>query len=206
MLWRERFAEFTGLKISAPEIKFSIVLLTASITGSYLVMNAVAAESLVRIQYIAWQNFIHDIFYTLNEEVIICAFLLGITSKKPRVNPLYVSTGTAAFFSALHFIFYKWVFDAGGIIQPAALITLFFTVLTRNNLIIAVRHIGYAWALHFSWTAVMLGTDHFFIKTGVRLSEPERFNLYLGSGWMLTTSILLAGFSVWFYKKRKQAA
>ncbi|MBI4838472.1 MAG: hypothetical protein HY806_04890 [Nitrospirae bacterium] len=204
MLWRERFAVILGLKISKEAIKFSMALLTASFLGSYFIMNAAATKSLVKIQVIAYQNFIHDLFYTLNEEMVLGAILLGITARKTRISPVYISIGTAVVFSALHFIFYKWVFDIKGIIQPTALITLFFAGVMRNNLIIAVKHIGYAWALHFSWIAVMLGTDHFFTETGIRLSEPDRFNLYLGSGGMLIISIILAVFSVWFYKRKTQ--
>ena len=204
MLWRARFAGIIGLKISKEGLKFSMALLTASIISSYFIMNAIAAKSLVKIQFIAYQNFIHDMFYTLNEELVIGAILLSITARKTRISPVYISIGTAVVFSALHFIFYKWIFDIKGIIQPTALITLFFAGVMRNNLIITAKHIGYAWALHFSWIAVMLGTDHFFTETGIRLSEPDRFNLYLGSSGMLITSIVLAGLSVWLYKRNLQ--
>jgi hypothetical protein len=67
----------------------------------------------------------------------------------------------------------------------------------RNNLIMYCRHIGYVWAIHFGWIAVMLGSIHRHGQTGQHLSELERFNLYLGSPTMLAISTVLALLSLY---------
>ncbi len=76
--------------------------------------------------------------------------------------------------------------------MPAALVTLFFAGILRNNLIIYAGHIGYSWALHFSWIIIMFGKSLRYSEQWGEVSEPERFNIYLGSVEMALISSVLA--------------
>ena len=72
----------------------------------------------------------------------------------------------------------------------------------RNSLILQTGHIGYSWALHFGWMVVMFGSKHIDLNSNLRVTEPERFNLYLGSIEMLGISIVLAGLSLTYWIKK----
>jgi hypothetical protein len=112
-----------------------------------------------------------------------------------KIIPLplpWISLLLAVIFALIHLAFYQWIFLDRGTLQISTLITLLMIGFLRNNLIMYCRHIGYVWAIHFGWIAVMLDSVHRYGKTGQRLSELERFNLYLGSPTMLTISTFLA--------------
>jgi membrane protease YdiL (CAAX protease family) len=121
---------------------------------------------------------------------------------KEKLKPLTASIILAIIFSLIHFVFYKWIFNDQGIIQFTALISLFLIGFVRNNLIIQTGHIGYSWALHFGWMVVMFGSTHIY-NNGIKLSEPERFNIYLGSVSMVIISVILALISLAFWIKKK---
>lgn len=158
--------------------------------------------------------FIHDFFYTLNEEMITGALILFYLRQKYRqLNPIYISTALALGLAISHYILYRWVFvfPARGIFSATTLFSLFSIGILRNNLILKTGHIGYTWALHFAWIAMMLGCDHLQIDRSEYLSQPERFNLFLGSTITVTISAILALFSlvlhvcpVWIGPKRAQ--
>jgi hypothetical protein len=93
----------------------------------------------------------------------------------------------------IHFIFYKWIFADRGVLGISTLITLFLVGFVRNSLIIKTGHIGYSWALHFGWIAIMFGSRHISSNANKYFAEYELFNLYLGSTEMLIISIILAG-------------
>jgi hypothetical protein len=76
------------------------------------------------------------------------------------------------------------------LIGITTLTTLFLVGFVRNSLIFQTGHIGYSWALHFGWMAVMFGSIHVDLETGSKLTELRPFNLYLGSVEMLVTSII----------------
>ena len=118
------------------------------------------------------------------------------------MNPVVASLTLAILFSIVHFIFYKWIFLDRGTIQITTLLTLFFVGIIRNNLIIQTGHIGYSWALHFSWMAVMFGSAHVNPSKDEWLTEPERFNTYLGSYGMLAISALIVILSLIIIKRK----
>ncbi|MCD4769025.1 MAG: hypothetical protein K8R35_02515, partial [Bacteroidales bacterium] len=147
-------------------------------------------------------EYYHDIFYVLNEEIILGGIAIYILVNRFKIKPLLVSIGLALIFSLIHFVFYKWISYHTGLIETQSLITLFFVAIVRNNLIIVNRHIGYSWALHFGWIVVMLGSYPYWIDTNTGLTEPERFNMFLGSKEMLILSCVLAGSSLLYLIKK----
>lgn len=72
----------------------------------------------------------------------------------------------------------------------------------KNFLIIQTGHIGYSWALHFGWIAIMFGSSHTYLKTNMYVTESESFNLYLGSTEMLIISVIMAGFILAYWIKK----
>ncbi len=88
------------------------------------------------------------------------------------------------------------------VIGISTLITLFLVGFVRNSLIIQTGHIGYSWALHFGWIAIMFGSSHTDLNTNMLVTEPEGFNLYLGSTEMLIISIIMAGFFLAYWIKK----
>jgi len=149
-----------------------------------------------------WRYYYHDAFYTLNEEIVIGALILYFLIGKIKITPILSSIGLALFFSLIHFVFYKWLFTDKGIIHITALISLFLIGLARNNLILINGHIGYSWALHFGWIAIMFGSIHLNDNTHEAISELDRFNIYLGSKEILVISILLALISLFVWYKK----
>jgi hypothetical protein len=104
----------------------------------------------------------------------------------------------------LHYVVYRRIFfgeNARGILTLSTFVTLFAIGVLGNNLILTTGHIGYTWALHFSWIVVMFGGTHLHLESFAELTEAERFNLYLGSTWMLLIAVVLTGLSFFLYKK-----
>lgn len=165
-------------------------------------MKYIANKHNVQIRFTNWRNYYHDIFYILNEEIVIGAILLFALVEKRKIKPIIASVGLAVFFALIHFAFYKWIFNDKGIIGISTLTTLFLVGFVRNSLIFQSGHIGYSWALHFGWMVVMFGSMHIDSNTNLIVTEPERFNLYLGSIEMLTVSIIIAGLSLIYWIKK----
>ncbi|MCP5061285.1 MAG: hypothetical protein GY936_02325 [Ignavibacteriae bacterium] len=61
----------------------------------------------------------------------------------------------------------------------------------RNNLILKFGHVGYSWALHFSWVAIMFGCSFYDPMSKVPLSQTERFNSLIGNEITIGISIVL---------------
>jgi hypothetical protein len=118
------------------------------------------------------------------------------------MKALVASICVAAGFALLHFVFYRWVFADRGVLGISTLITLFLVGFVRNSLILYTGHIGYSWALHFGWIAIMFGSRHTYINTNMYVSELESFNMYLGSTEMLILSSILAGIFLAFWLRR----
>ncbi len=194
LLWNDNFLKRTGLKISIREIINSLILAVLLILAALVIMKYIASQHSISIKFTNWRNYYHDIFYVLNEEIVLGAIPLWFMIRKLKMKPLIASLSLAVAFAIVHYVFYKWVFLERGTIQITTLLSLFFVGIIRNNLIIQTGHIGYSWALHFSWMAVMFGSAHSYLTTDEWLTEPVRFNTYLGSYEMLGISaILLAG-------------
>lgn len=202
-LWKGKCLEQIGLKLTKRSFLFSIVMAGTVLLFSYYFLNHIAHNNGATILFTQWGYYIHDVFYSLNEEMLLGAMLLFYLIKRYKIHPLAISSLVALVFAMIHFIFYKWIFAEKGVIQPITLLTLFFIGFLRNNLIVIYKHIGFSWALHFGWVAIMLGSHHVFTANGVELGEPERFNLYLGSNKMLFISLLLALSSLFLYKHKR---
>ncbi len=201
LIWDKDFLKKIGLQIDFMTVIKSIVLAGVIIVCASLIMKYVAGRQNVVIKFTDWRNYYHDIFYILNEELVIGAILLFFLVDKKKIQPIVAAAVTAVFFALIHFVFYRWIFDDRGIIRISTLTTLFLIGFVRNSLILRTRHIGYSWALHFGWIVVMFGSSHVDKATDKGLSELERFNTYLGSMEMILCSIVMAGLvlAYWFY-------
>jgi hypothetical protein len=204
-IWKENSLRRMGLNINAGIIIKSLLLAIVLSMAALLIMRHIAGGRGITIRYTDWRNYFHDIFYVLNEEIILGALPLIWMIKKKKLSPLYASLILAIFFSIIHFIFYKWIFLDRGNMHIMTLLTLFFVGVVRNNLILQTGHIGYSWALHFSWIAIMFGTTHIYNSDETWLSELTRFNTYLGSVEMLIISGILFTFSLLHLLMRKTA-
>lgn len=192
LAWKKDFLKNIGLRISQP-ILLLVIFMAGFITlFSFFISGYIADQHGVYIIFTNWRDYFHDVFYTLNEEIVIGALPLFYCARKFRTHPLIISAVLAVIFSVIHFIFYRWIFLGNGILSPLTLTTLFFVGFMRNNLILAFGHIGYSWAFHFGWMAVMFGSYHYYAASFKGLLEYEKFNLYLGSSQMLFISIILA--------------
>jgi hypothetical protein len=197
---KEKFLKEIGLRLSLVSFFISIILAVFAVISSFIIIKYIGDRSGAEIQFTKYGNYIHDIFYTLNEEIILGAILLFNLSKKIKVHPLIISAGVAVIFSLIHFVFYKWIFLQKGIIATDTLFTLFLVGFFRNNLILKFKHIGYSWAFHFGWMAVMFGSYHYYQSDLNQLTQVERFNLYLGSSKMLITAAILAIISMGLFR------
>ena len=192
LVWHKDYTANTGLKTGLKTVILSIALAAIVIFCSFMVMKHIAAGYNVTIQATTWKNYYHDIFYTLNEEIVLGAIILFWLTRRKKIRPLWASTGLALVFALIHFVFYKWIFLERGIIGVSALGTLFLIGFLRNSLILVTGHIGYSWALHFGWMAVMFGSNHLNRETGIALEDYEKFNVYLGSPIMVMITAVLA--------------
>lgn len=197
---KDKFLKEIGLQLSLVSFIISIILAVFAVISSFIIIKYIGDKAGTGIQFTEYVNYIHDIFYTLNEEIILGAILLFNLSKKIKAHPLIVSAGVAVIFSLIHFVFYKWIFLQKGIIATDTLFTLFLVGFFRNNLILKFRHIGYSWAFHFGWMAVMFGSYHYYLSDLNQLTQVERFNLYLGSSKMLITAAILAIVSMGLFR------
>ncbi len=192
LIWKEKFPDATGLRLSLTTVIKTLVVAIIIVCCSILIIKYVGSKHGINIQYSGLRNYYHDVFYILNEEIILGGIAIYLLTNRYRLTPLLASTVLAIAFAMVHFVFYKWVFLETGTIKPVTLTVLFMVGFVRNNLIINYRHIGYSWALHFGWMAIMFGSNPYRVDTGVQLTEPEKFNMFLGSQEMLVISCILA--------------
>ena len=206
LIWGKGFLKKIGLQLNLQTISKAIILAIIITTCSLLIMKYIGNRDNIRIDYYNWRDYYHVMFYVLNEEIILGAILLFTLVYKWKLGPVVASLCIAVLFSLIHYIFYKWVFADSGVLGISTLITLFLVGFIRNSLIIQNGHIGYSWALHFGWVAIMFGSSHTYLKTNMYVTEPDRFNMYLGSTEMLIISVILAGIflAVWIKKHGPQ--
>ncbi len=200
-IWGKYFTSVTGIKINIAIFLKSLVLAVVLTLASWFIMQYLGNKNGTGFMFSSWKNYYHDVFYVLNEEIILGAVLLFYLVKKQNIPPLPASVFLAVAFSFVHYIFYRWIFDETGILQITTLLTLFLVGIVRNNLILQTGHIAYSWALHFSWMVVMFGNHHFYLANNERVTEPARFNQFLGSTEMLVIAIFLAVLSIISVKK-----
>jgi hypothetical protein len=202
LIWNKDFLRHIGLQIDLKTTSKAIILAGVITICALLIMKYIANKHNVQIRFTNWRDYYHDIFYILNEEIVIGAILLFAMVNKRKIRPIIASIGLAVFFALIHFVFYMWIFKDRGIIGVSTLTTLFLVGFVRNSLIFQTGHIGYSWALHFGWMAIMFGSMHNDLNSNLRVTEPERFNLYLGSIEMLIISIIIAGLSLIYWIKK----
>ncbi len=202
LIWGKGFLKQIGLQLNLQTIAKAIILVVIITTCSLLIMKYIGNRGNIRIEYYNWRDYYHVMFYVLNEEIVIGAILLFSLVNKWKLRPVVASLCLAVLFSLIHYIFYKWIFADKGVLGISTLITLFLVGFVRNSLIIQTGHIGYSWALHFGWIAIMFGSRHTNLNTNMYVTEPESFNLYLGSTEMLIISIIMAGFFLAYWIKK----
>lgn len=198
LLWGKDFSDRTGIRINLRQAILSILAAILIVTFSYFIIHHFAEENNIALKAGEWKDYFHEVFYILNEEIVLGAIILFWLTRERKITPVVSCAMLALFFAIVHFIFYKWIFNDRGIIGIVTVTTLFMIGFLRNSLILISGHIGYSWALHIGWMSVMFGTFHYYKFNGERLTEPSRFNLYLGSPEMLILAALLAGSALFF--------
>jgi hypothetical protein len=202
LIWGNGFLEKVGLQLNLETFVKSIILVVIIAGCSFLIMKYLGKKNDIRIEYYNWRDYYHVMFYVLNEEIVLGAILLFTLVYKWKVRPIVASICLAVGFALFHYVFYRWVFADRGVLGISTLMTLFLVGIVRNSLILYTGHIGYSWALHFGWIAIMFGSRHTNLNTNMYLSELESFNTYLGSTQMLVLSIIIAGvFLVYWLRK-----
>lgn len=203
LLWKKDFLRQTGFSLDLITIIKTVVLAVLTIIGSFFIMKHIAGRINIVIRFSEWRNYYHDVFYTLNEEIVLGAILLFFITVRWKIHPFIASVIIAIIFSLIHYVFYRWIFLDRGIIGITTLTILFFIGFIRNSLILLTGHIGYSWALHFGWIAVMFGSNHINRVTEEIPGELNKFNTYLGSTGMLIISLTLAVICIgyWIYTR-----
>ena len=192
LIWGNGFLEKVGLQFKLQTIVKSIILVVIIAGCSIFILKYIGNKNGIRIDYYNWRDYYHVLFYVINEEIVVGAILLFTLVYKLKMRALVASICIAVGFALLHYVFYRWIFADRGVLGISTLITLFLVGFVRNCLILYTGHIGYSWALHFGWIAIMFGSRHTYVSTNMYVSELESFNIYLGSTTMLVLSILLA--------------
>ena len=205
LIWKKEFLKNIGLQLKVKTIINAVFLAAIIATCAFLLMSNIADKHNIAISYTNWRDYFHDIFYVLNEEIVLGSVLLFALVRKGKIHPVIASTGLAVLFALIHFVAYKWFFTEKGIIGMVTLVTLFLVGFIRNSLILQTGHIGYSWALHFGWIIVMFGSMHTDMNTNLRVAEPVRFNLYLGSVQLCLISLIAAFLILMYWIKKGRA-
>lgn len=192
LLWGKQFRRVTGTKISHTTFHKTVLLAFVVVIGSILLIQHIGNRHMAAIMFANCRYYFHDIFYILNEEIVLGAIPLYLLIRQWKINSLLATGGLALFFAAAHFAFYRWIFVQRGTLELTTLTTLFLVAFVRNCLIVLNGHIGYSWALHFGWMMVMFGNRLYHVETNASLTEPQRFNMFLGSPEMVSISLVLA--------------
>lgn len=149
-------------------------------------------------------NYVYYIPETLNEEMLIGAFLLmGIERKFTKLEPKYIAVIVALLFSLMHQALYKWSpVQSGVLLSNYTILSLFFVGVLRNALILKTRKITYSWAIHLSFNVIFFSGYYIHTTTQKFVGEPERFNIVFGNFTMVAITGMLAVLSMlWLNKK-----
>lgn len=206
LLWKREFLNRIGLAITLRTFMASVIVAVFTVVLSWLLISFIAGENEITVATSSWRDYFHDIFYILNEEIVLGAVILFYLARTRKMKPLLSCILLAVLFALVHFVFYKWIFNDRGTITLLTLTTLFMIGFFRNSLILATGHIGYSWAFHFGWMAVMFGSMHVYSASGERVTELDRFNFYLGSFIMLLLSSGLAISGMIILRKRRASS
>ena len=206
--WSKNYKERLGIPTNAMQYFFSFLLLIILLLCSYYLINLIRIQKNLGFGIGFIHNFTHVFFYTLNEELVLGGILLvSLKIRYAKVKPLLISIGVAFIFSILHDIFYWWIFKGSvkGILTNWTLISLLMVGIIRNNLILKTGHVGYSWALHFSWMAIMLGCMFYYPDSTQKLSQTARFNLFIGHKLtIIILSMMMILTSAWIQIDRKK--
>lgn len=206
--WSQNYLQRLGIPQNKLQYLFSIVLLFVFMYVTFTLITTIIDEKKYGFEIANIFNVVHIFFYTLNEEIVLGALLLfSLTNKYDNANPIFISIIVAIIFAIMHYIFYRWVFqgEAQGILSYFTITTLFVIGVLRNNLILIFRHIGYSWALHYSWMLIMFGCGIYFKVNNILLTQTERFNVFIGHKTTFIAALVLAVFtSVWIYFNRSK--
>lgn len=177
-----------GLPLGRHETLTSAGYTVAAFFASAALLQSLSGGDLSQWSRLPPDDLIHCIFYTLNEEIVLGAIPIFLLSRSYPNHPLAIAAVVAFGSAAAHYLFFGWVYPERGFLGVTTLLTLFLAALFRNNLIIIFRHVGYAWAVHLGWMSAMFSVGH-------HLSEPERFNAYLGATPVLVVVLVPAALS-----------
>lgn len=187
--WKERLG--LGFKIreitAATLLVFPLIFLLNWSIQTIASSQNILYQSPFTLHGIFSPLYLHTLGQTLNEELILGALLLFTLSRTfKKFHPFFIAVWVAAGFAVLHYIFYAWIVlpDNSGSLTLSTLFVLFGIGLLRNTLILKTRHIAFAWSLHLSINLVGLW-GLYTSTSGGELSEPEIFNLILGSPRMV---------------------
>lgn len=207
-IWKTDFNHRIGIPLRISTILLSFALAALFFAGSWWIMNSIALHQNIEIRYKSVNNFLHIIFYTLNEEIVLGALLLNWIRVNLKRTPLWIISITVALaFSLIHFVFFRWIFDNKGDLSLLTLGSLWMVGIIRNNLIMGTGHIGFSWAIHAGWVGIMFGFVHFNQEIKKFMTDLERFNFYLGNIRIADILILIAAISflfLFFNRKKKE--
>ncbi len=200
--WPKSFKQKFGIPTKVSQYISSLILLVIFFAFTFYIISQIRLLNKYGFGIGNIYNLFHICFYTLNEELILGGLvLISLRNKLKRLNPIYISLLVAFVFSVMHYVFYRWVFqgEAQGVLTFLTILSLFMVGIIRNNLILKFGHIGYSWALHFSWMAIMFGCLFYDPYSKAALTQTERFNLLIGNNitvgiamvFVIVTTILL---------------
>jgi hypothetical protein len=212
LAWPRDWVTRAGLRIRWREAVVSGLLFLAGLTVSYVLVHRAANASGIEFVPMVERSdigylFVHTVGQTLNEEIVLGALLLTALSRWCGNRRLIlVSVGVALVFALLHSAFYAFRVESDpnyGWLTVTALVAVFGVGVLRNNLILASRHIGYAWAIHLGWNVVCFHSRFTVPDRAVpSLNEPERFNLLLGYPVTVIVVTAAAAVSVVAFRRR----
>ena len=108
--WGKDFLKIIGLKLNCIIVIKSLFFAAIATICSLLVMAYIADKQNLTIQFLDWRDYYHDIFYILNEEIVLGALTLYLLVNKRKIKPIVASVVLAIFFSFMHYVFFRWIF------------------------------------------------------------------------------------------------
>lgn len=186
-------------------------LIILTLINYYFIISITGNNTIVYIPRIVSGNrqlYVHTVFQTLNEEIMMGSVLLfSLKNKFNKLQPLFISIIVAAVFSIAHYFVYRYLFSIGsGILGISALISLFAVGVIRNNFIVSFNHIAYSWMLHLSWNWIFFGGNYYY--NGQECSEAYLCNLVYGNSYFIIAVVLTMIISsvLFFYNRNKAIA
>jgi len=205
LCWPSNYKNRLGIDIDVRQYFFAFIIGLILLPSCLLLIFHIANENNLHIATSHPFNFVHILFYTLNEEMILGGlFLYVLKNRYQKLQPLYISVIVAVFFAVLHYMSYRWIFQdpAQGILSLSTMASLLMIGIIRNNLILKTGHIAYAWVLHSCWMAIMFGYVFYSTEKQQVLPEAQRFNTFLGNELTVYIILILTLLiTLWFLKE-----